>query len=157
VLDQQTARTMMTLLRGVTAHGTGAAASQLNHPLGGKTGTTSDFTDAWFLGFSPSVTCGVWVGNDSRESLGDKETGAVTALPIWINFMRAAIAGKDDEQFPGDEADAADDHAAIDSPATSRASVRSPGFATATETRTGADLLNKRSKAQSTASPARHP
>ena len=103
VLDQQTARTMMTLLRGVTAHGTGAAAAQLNHPLGGKTGTTSDFTDAWFLGFSPSVTCGVWVGNDSRESLGDKETGAVTALPIWINFMRAAIAGKDDEHFPGDE------------------------------------------------------
>jgi penicillin-binding protein 1A len=75
----------------------------LNHPLGGKTGTTSDFTDAWFLGFSPSVTCGVWVGNDSRESLGEKETGAVTALPIWINFMRAAIAGKDDERFPGDE------------------------------------------------------
>jgi penicillin-binding protein 1A len=94
---------MMTLLRGVTAHGTGAAASQLNHPLGGKTGTTSDFTDAWFLGFSPSITCGVWVGNDSRESLGEKETGAVTALPIWINFMRAAIAGKNDEQFPGDE------------------------------------------------------
>jgi penicillin-binding protein 1A len=103
VLDQQTARTMMTLLRGVTEHGTGAAAAQLNHPLGGKTGTTSDFTDAWFLGFSPSVTCGVWVGNDSRESLGEKETGAVTALPIWINFMRAAIAGKDDERFPGDE------------------------------------------------------
>jgi penicillin-binding protein 1A len=103
VLDQQTARTMMTLLRGVTEHGTGAAAKQLNHPIGGKTGTTSDFTDAWFLGFSPSVTCGVWVGNDSRESLGNKETGAVTALPIWINFMRAAIAGKDDEQFPGDE------------------------------------------------------
>jgi penicillin-binding protein 1A len=55
------------------------------------------------LGFSHSVTCGVWVGYDSRESLGNKETGAVTALPIWINFMRAAIAGKDDEQFPGDE------------------------------------------------------
>jgi penicillin-binding protein 1A len=103
VLDQQTARTMMTLLRGVVAHGTGQAAAQLNHPLGGKTGTTSGFTDAWFLGFSPSVTCGVWVGNDSRESLGNKETGAVTALPIWINFMRAAIAGKDDEQFPGDD------------------------------------------------------
>ncbi|MGD1064551.1 MAG: penicillin-binding transpeptidase domain-containing protein, partial [Terracidiphilus sp.] len=106
VLDQQTARTMMTLLRGVTQHGTGAAAAQLNHPLGGKTGTTSEFTDAWFLGFSPSVTCGVWVGYDSRESLGDKETGAVTALPIWINFMRAAIAGKDDEQFPGDDENA---------------------------------------------------
>ena len=103
VIGQQTARTMMTLLRGVTQHGTGAAAAQLNHPLGGKTGTTSDFTDAWFLGFSPSVTCGVWVGYDSRESLGNKETGAATALPIWINFMRAAIAGKDGEQFPGDE------------------------------------------------------
>ena len=101
VIDQRTARTMMTLLRGVTDHGTGAAAKQLNHPLGGKTGTTSEFTDAWFLGFSPSVTCGVWVGYDSRESLGNKETGAVTALPIWIDFMRAAIAGKDDEQFPG--------------------------------------------------------
>ncbi len=102
VISRQTARTMMALLRGVTQHGTGAAAAQLNHPLGGKTGTTSDFTDAWFLGFSPSVTCGVWVGYDSRESLGNKETGAVTALPIWINFMRAAIAGKDGEQFPGD-------------------------------------------------------
>ena len=90
------------LLRAVTAHGTGAAVAQLNHPLGGKTGTTSDFTDAWFLGFSPSVTCGVWVGYDSRESLGEKETGARAALPIWMEFMRAAIAGKADEQFPGD-------------------------------------------------------
>ncbi len=104
VIDQRTARTMMTLFKAVTAHGTGAAAAQLNHPLGGKTGTTSDFTDAWFLGFSPSVTCGVWVGYDSRESLGNKETGAVAALPMWIDFMKAAIAGKEDEQFPGDEA-----------------------------------------------------
>jgi penicillin-binding protein 1A len=103
VIDQQTARTMMTLLRGVTQHGTGAAAAQLNHPIGGKTGTTSDFTDAWFLGFSPSVTCGVWIGFDSRESLGEKETGAKAALPIWMTFMRAAITGKPDEQFPGDD------------------------------------------------------
>jgi len=103
VIDQQTARTMMTLLKGVTQHGTGQAAAKLNHALGGKTGTTSDFTDAWFLGFSPSVTCGVWIGYDSRESLGEKETGAVAALPIWIAFMKAAIAGKDGEQFPGDE------------------------------------------------------
>jgi penicillin-binding protein 1A len=107
VIDQQTARTMMTLLRAVTQHGTGAAAAQLNHPLGGKTGTTSDYTDAWFLGFSPSVTCGVWVGFDSRESLGDKETGAKTALPIWMNVMRVAIAGKDNERFLGDEEDSA--------------------------------------------------
>ena len=102
VIGQQTARTMMTLLQAVTAHGTGAAAAQLNHPLGGKTGTTSDYTDAWFLGFSPSVTCGVWVGFDSRQSLGEKETGAKAALPIWMTWMRAAIAGKDDEKFLGD-------------------------------------------------------
>jgi penicillin-binding protein 1A len=71
--------------------------------LGGKTGTTSDYTDAWFLGFSPSVTCGVWVGFDSNQSLGKKETGAKAALPIWMAVMREAIAGKDDEQFLGDE------------------------------------------------------
>jgi penicillin-binding protein 1A len=106
VISQQTARTMMTLLRAVTAHGTGAAASQLNHPLGGKTGTTSDYTDAWFLGFSPSITCGVWVGFDSRESLGEKETGARAALPIWMTIMKQAIAGKDSEQFLGDDAPA---------------------------------------------------
>jgi penicillin-binding protein 1A len=105
VIDQQTARTMMILLRAVTDHGTGVAAKQLNHPLGGKTGTTSDFTDAWFLGFSPSVTCGVWVGYDSRQSLGEKETGAKAALPIWMTFMKAAIAGKDTEQFLSDTPD----------------------------------------------------
>ena len=103
VINQQTARTMMTLLRAVTAHGTGAAASQLNHPVGGKTGTTSDYTDAWFLGFSPSVTCGVWVGFDSRESLGEKETGARAALPIWMTFMKQADEGKDNEAFLGEE------------------------------------------------------
>ena len=105
VISQDTARTMMVLLRAVTAHGTGVAAAQLKHPLGGKTGTTSDFTDAWFLGFSPSITCGVWVGYDSRESLGEKETGAKAALPIWMTVMKAAIAGHDDEQFLGDQQD----------------------------------------------------
>jgi penicillin-binding protein 1A len=103
VISQDTARTMMIFLRAVTAHGTGAEASKLNHPLGGKTGTTSDYTDAWFLGFSPSVTCGVWVGYDSRESLGDKETGAKAALPIWMTVMKEAIIGKDDEHFLGDD------------------------------------------------------
>ena len=105
VVSQQTARTMMTLFQAVIQHGTGAAAAQLNHPLGGKTGTTSEYTDAWFLGFSPSITCGVWVGFDTNQSLGDKETGARAALPIWMTWMRAAIAGKDDEKFLGDEKD----------------------------------------------------
>ena len=106
VTSQQTARTMMRLLREVTRSGTGAAAAQLKHPLGGKTGTTSDYTDAWFLGFSPSVTCGVWVGFDSRQSLGEKETGARAALPIWMAFMKEAIKGKDNEHFSGDDASA---------------------------------------------------
>jgi len=116
VIDQQTARTMMTLLRAVTKFGTGAAASQLNHPLGGKTGTTSDYTDAWFLGFSPSVTCGVWVGYDSRQSLGEKETGAKAALPIWMTFMKAAIAGKDSEKFLSDSDDSDIQKAKADAP-----------------------------------------
>jgi penicillin-binding protein 1A len=72
----------------------------LKHPLGGKTGTTNDFTDAWFIGFSPSVTCGTWIGYDNRQSLGEKETGAKAALPMWMDFMRAAIANKPDEKFP---------------------------------------------------------
>jgi penicillin-binding protein 1A len=99
VISVETARTMMQFLQAVTAHGTGAAAAQLKHPLGGKTGTTNDFTDAWFIGFSPSVTCGTWIGFDDRETLGEKETGAKAALPMWMDFMRAAIANKPNEAF----------------------------------------------------------
>jgi penicillin-binding protein 1A len=100
--SSKTARTMMVLLQEVIHSGTGAAAASLKHPFGGKTGTTNDFTDAWFLGFSPSITCGVWVGYDSRQSLGDKETGAHAALPIWMQFMKVAIVGKDGEVFAAD-------------------------------------------------------
>jgi penicillin-binding protein 1A len=99
VISVETARTMMQFLQVVVQHGTAAAASQLKHPLGGKTGTTNDFTDAWFIGFSPSVTCGTWIGFDDRESLGAKETGAHAALPMWMDFMRAAIANKPNEAF----------------------------------------------------------
>ena len=95
VIAVDTARTMMTMLQGVVQHGTAAAASSLKHPLGGKTGTTNDYTDAWFIGFSPSVTCGTWIGFDDRQSLGEKETGAKAALPMWMDFMKVAIAGKD--------------------------------------------------------------
>jgi penicillin-binding protein 1A len=91
---------MMEFLQAVTRMGTAAAAGALRHPLGGKTGTTNDFTDAWFIGFSPSVTCGTWIGYDDRETLGKGETGARAALPMWMDFMRAAIAGKDGEKFP---------------------------------------------------------
>ena len=104
VISVDTARMMMQLLQAVVAHGTGAAASQLHHPLGGKTGTTNNYTDAWFVGFSPGVTCGTWIGFDDRQSLGEKETGAKAALPMWMDFMRAAIATRPDEAFPSEGA-----------------------------------------------------
>lgn len=91
VIRPDTARTMTWMLRQVVQHGTASAALRLRTPLAGKTGTTNDFTDAWFIGFSPSITCGVWVGFDEKKSLGEKETGARAALPIWTDFMAAAL------------------------------------------------------------------
>ncbi|HYV73430.1 MAG TPA: PBP1A family penicillin-binding protein [Candidatus Binatia bacterium] len=99
VVSARTARVMVSMLREVVLHGTAAAAAKMNHPLGGKTGTTNDFTDAWFIGFSPSMTCGVWLGFDEKKTLGNKETGAVAALPIWMDFMKVALQGKDNEDF----------------------------------------------------------
>jgi penicillin-binding protein 1A len=92
VISRRTARVMVSLLEGVVEHGTGAAARKLNHPVAGKTGTTNDYTDAWFIGFTPSLTCGVWVGYDEKRNLGENETGGHAALPIWIDFMHEAIA-----------------------------------------------------------------
>ena len=91
VINRRTARVMTSMLREVVLHGTGVAASRLKYPVAGKTGTTNDFADAWFIGFSPSITCGVWVGFDEKRTLGNKETGASAALPIWMNFMTTAL------------------------------------------------------------------
>jgi penicillin-binding protein 1A len=99
VISARTARILTSMLREVVRHGTGEAASPLNYPLAGKTGTTNDFTDAWFIGFSPSITAGVWVGYDEKKSLGAKETGARAALPIWMDFMKIALAGRDPGSF----------------------------------------------------------
>ena len=99
VISERTARIMTSMLREVVLHGTGVAAAKLPFPVAGKTGTTNDFTDAWFMGFSPTMTCGVWVGYDEKKSLGAKETGAHAALPIWMNFMTVAMAGKDPGEF----------------------------------------------------------
>ena len=99
VISERTARVMTAMLREVVLHGTGIAAAKLPFPVAGKTGTTNDFTDAWFMGFSPTMTCGVWVGYDEKRSLGAKETGAHAALPIWMNFMTVAMAGKDSGDF----------------------------------------------------------
>jgi penicillin-binding protein 1A len=86
-----TAFIMTNLLRGVVQRGTGAAAAPLEWPLGGKTGTTDDYGDAWFTGFDPNITVGVWVGLDDKKPLGPNETGAAAALPIWMQFVRAYI------------------------------------------------------------------
>ena len=100
VIGLDTARQMMILLQAVTNHGTAAATASMKHAFGGKTGTTNGFTDAWFIGFSPSVTCGTWIGYDNpSQSLGDKETGAKAALPMWMDFMKVAVADKPNEQF----------------------------------------------------------
>ena len=98
IISSRTARLMTSMLQGVVQHGTAVAATRMKLPLAGKTGTTNDFTDAWFIGFSPSVTAGVWIGYDEKKSLGPKETGARAALPIWMQFMSVALAGKE----PGD-------------------------------------------------------
>jgi len=99
VINARTARIMTSMLQEVVQHGTGIAAASMKYPLGGKTGTTNDFTDAWFVGFSPAMTTGVWIGYDEKKSLGAKESGARAALPIWIDFMKVALAGKDPGEF----------------------------------------------------------
>ncbi|MQA28938.1 MAG: PBP1A family penicillin-binding protein [Luteitalea sp.] len=100
VIRADTAFVMTNLLRGVVQRGTAAAASSLNWPLGGKTGTVDDNTDAWFIGFDPDITVGVWIGLDEKKPLGANETGSVAALPVWMQFMRAYIDGRPDEEAP---------------------------------------------------------
>ena len=105
VISERTARIMTSMLREVVLHGTAAAASRMKYSLAGKTGTTNDFTDAWFVGFSPSLTCGVWVGFDEKKSLGKKETGARAALPIWMEFMNRSFRNRDRVEFPAPPAE----------------------------------------------------
>ena len=91
---------MTNLLRGVVQRGTAGAANALDWPLAGKTGTVDDYTDAWFIGFDPQITVGVWVGYDEKKPIGYGETGGVTALPIWIDFMREYIDLRGDRENP---------------------------------------------------------
>jgi len=89
-----TAFVMTNLLQGVVQRGTAAKAAALKWPIGGKTGTTDDYTDAWFIGFDPDITIGVWVGYDQKRPIGPGATGAETALPIWIDIMKAWIGDR---------------------------------------------------------------
>ena len=99
VMTREGAAIITNMLEGVVLEGTGRQARMLQGPLAGKTGTTDHYKDALFVGFSPSVSTGVWVGRDLGGTLGDKETGARAALPIWIQFMQATLAAGSNQDF----------------------------------------------------------
>jgi penicillin-binding protein 1A len=91
-----TAYVMINLLRGVVEHGTAIRAASLNWPIAGKTGTTDDYSDAWFIGFDPDLTLGVWVGYDQKKPLGRGMTGSEAALPIWMDIFKAWMGTRKD-------------------------------------------------------------
>jgi penicillin-binding protein 1A len=95
-----TAYIVTSLMKGVVQRGTAVRAASLGRPLGGKTGTTNDYTDAWFVGFDPRLAAGVWVGFDQKLTLGEQETGARAALPAWLDFMSETLADRPAEDFP---------------------------------------------------------
>ncbi|HEX9442573.1 MAG TPA: PBP1A family penicillin-binding protein [Candidatus Binatia bacterium] len=99
-LAPEVAYVMTDMLKNVVQSGTARAAAKLGKNVAGKTGTTSDFRDGWFIGYTPEIAAGVWVGYDDHRPLGDKETGANTALPIWLSFMSRAPLSKAAEDFP---------------------------------------------------------
>jgi len=102
VYDRRLSYVMTNLLRGVVLHGTGRKAKSVSTYLGGKTGTTNNYVDAWFLGFSQNLVTGVWTGFDENQTLGWGETGAKSALPAWTEFMRAGVEkyGESDFKVP---------------------------------------------------------
>jgi penicillin-binding protein 1A len=99
VVSPQNAFIMTHLLQGVVQHGTGQRAKVLGRPIAGKTGTSSDYADAWFIGYTPSLLTTVWVGFDDKTSLGKDETGARAALPIWTSFMGQALKDTSIDNF----------------------------------------------------------
>jgi penicillin-binding protein 1A len=99
VVSPETAAIMTDMLQAVVEAGTGKAARRIGRPVAGKTGTTDSYQDALFIGFSPTVVVGVWVGLDHHGTLGEKETGARAALPIWIDFMEQALSGRPYRDF----------------------------------------------------------
>ncbi len=98
-MKPETAFLITNLLKGAVERGTGWKARELGRPVAGKTGTTNDFRDAWFIGYTPSMVAGVWVGYDDHRSIGPKETGARAALPIWLDFMKKATKDNTPEDF----------------------------------------------------------
>ncbi len=101
VLNAQTAYVMTDMLESVIDYGTAASVKWrgLDRTVAGKTGTTDDYTDAWFVGYSPDIVAGVWVGFDAKQTMGEKQEGARVALPIWVNFMKDALKAYPDRPF----------------------------------------------------------
>jgi penicillin-binding protein 1A len=100
VLSDYVAAQMVDMMRGVVQYGTAVAANSIGHELAGKTGTMNEFTDAWFIGYTPKVVCGVWMGySDRKKSLGKGESGASAALPFWIDFMQNYLKYKPKDRF----------------------------------------------------------
>jgi penicillin-binding protein 1A len=97
---------MVDLLQEPVRQGTATKLQELKRPVAGKTGTTNDYTDAWFIGFTPSLTMGVWVGFDEKVTLGDKETGGRVALPIWFDTMQEIYKNRKVETFLAPDAPA---------------------------------------------------
>jgi penicillin-binding protein 1A len=91
VVTKETAYLITNMMEDVIQRGTGQAAKGMGRPLAGKTGTTNDFTDAWFVGGAPNLVTGVWVGFDEIRPLGEKETGSHAALPVWMSYMKVAL------------------------------------------------------------------
>ena len=100
VITPQTAFLITYLLKGVVQHGTGWRARSLGRPVAAKTGTTDQFMDAWFIGYTPELMTGIWVGFDEERSLGENETGARAASPIWVTFMSKILKDKPIKDFP---------------------------------------------------------
>jgi penicillin-binding protein 1A len=100
VMSRATAYVVTSMMQTVVQKGTGRKALELGRPVAGKTGTTNDTVDAWFIGFTPDLLAGVWVGFDSERSLGKKETGGHAAAPIWTDFMKVALADRPVIDFP---------------------------------------------------------
>ena len=100
VMSRTAAAIMTNMLEGVIQEGTGKKARVLGRPVAGKTGTTDNYKDALFIGFAPTIAAGVWVGNDLGSTLGNRETGARAALPIWIEFMAAALSNQTHQRSP---------------------------------------------------------
>ena len=98
-LDAGTAYILVDMLKGVVERGTGGRVAALGRPVGGKTGTSSDLADAWFIGFTPEYTTGVWVGRDRREKLAHGETGGKAAAPIFLKFMKDILADAPIREF----------------------------------------------------------